>query len=407
MASILFYTSPAKGHLFPILGAALELHRRGHQIHIRTLASEMELLHSLGLHAEPISPEIEARELDDWKADSQIGAVSLAMKTFADRAVLEVPDLQAAIQQTGADVLVIDTNTWGAQAAAEASGLPWAVFQPYFTFLPAPEVPPFGPGLPYTNGIVGRLRNTLVGKMIFSKMNGLSLPSINAIRKELHLDAFDSFVDMIARPRRFLYYTVKELDYPRKSWPDHFRFVGPGLWAPQAQAPDWLDETDRPLALVTCSTERQSDRPIVEAALKSLPDDGFFVVATSAAYDPGEMAEMAGPHTRLEQFLPHDPVAERAAVVICHGGMGITQRALSHGVPVVVIPFGRDQLDVARRVEHAGVGARLMPKQLNPETLRRAVQQALLLRNGAERMAAAMAETGGDNRAADCIEELL
>ncbi len=164
------------------------------------------------------------------------------------------------------------------------------------------------------------------------------------------------------------------------------------------------------MALVTCSTERQSDRPIVEAALQGLPDDGFFVVATSAAYDPAEMAEMAemaGPNTRLEQFLPHDPVVQRAAVVICHGGMGITQRALSHGVPVVVIPFGRDQLEVARRVEHAGVGVRLMPKQLNPETLRRAVQQALLLRDNSERMAAAIAETGGNSRTADCIEELL
>ena len=66
MASIIFYTSHAKGHLFPILGAALDLHKRGHQVHIRTLASEMELVHSLGLHAEPIAPEIEARELDDW-----------------------------------------------------------------------------------------------------------------------------------------------------------------------------------------------------------------------------------------------------------------------------------------------------------------------------------------------------
>jgi len=412
MASILFYTSPAKGHLFPILGAALELHRRGHQVHIRTLASEMELVRSLGLHAEPIAPEIEARELDDWKAKSPIGAVGLAMKTFGDRAVHEVPDLQSAIQKTGADVLVVDTNSWGAQAAAEASGLSWAVFQPYFTFLPAPEVPPFGPGFPNTNGVIGRLRNVLAGKMIFSKMNGLALPSINAIRTGLHLDPFDSLVDMVGRPHRFLYYTTKELDYPRKGWPDHFRFVGPGLWAPEtlapeAHSPDWLDDTGRPVALVTCSTERQSDRPIVESALQGLPDDGFFVVATSAAYDPAEMAEMAGPHTRLERFLPHDPVVERAAVVICHGGMGITQRALSHGVPVVVIPFGRDQLEVARRVEHAGIGVRLMPKQLNPKTLRRAVQQALLLRDNAEHMAAAMAKTGGDSRAADCIEELL
>ncbi len=87
--------------------------------------------------------------------------------------------------------------------------------------------------------------------------------------------------------------------------------------------------------------------------------------------------------------------------------MGITQRSLSHGVPVVVIPFGRDQLEVARRVEYAWVGVRPMPKQLKPETLRRAVRQALILRNSAERMAETMAKTGGAGKTADGIEEML
>ena len=70
MVSMLFYTSPARGHLFPILGAALELHSRVHEVHVRTLSSETERVRKLGLHAEPIAPEIEARELDDWKGNS-------------------------------------------------------------------------------------------------------------------------------------------------------------------------------------------------------------------------------------------------------------------------------------------------------------------------------------------------
>lgn len=407
MASILFYTSPAKGHLFPVLGAALKLLARGHQIHIRTLASEMNLVRALGLNAEPIAQEIEKRELDDWKASSPLEAVSLAMKTFGDRAVYEVPDLQTAIRQTGASTLVVDTNSWGAQAAAEASGLPWALFQPYFTFLPSPEVPPFGPGFSYKKGVFGHLRNMLVGKLIFSKMNKLALPAINTIRGRLDLDPLGSLVDLVARPHRVLYFTTETLDYPREKWPDNFRFVGPGLWSPHSEAPPWLDAANRPIALVTCSTERQSDRPIVEAAIQSLPDEGFFVVATSAAYEPEEMVVATNLHTRLERFLPHEPILERAAVVICHGGMGITQRALSHGVPIVVIPYGRDQLEVARRVEHAGVGVRLMPKKLNPERLKNAVQHALTMQNGAERIARAIAATGGDSKVADCIEELL
>lgn len=51
------------------------------------------------------------------------------------------------------------------------------------------------------------------------------------------------------------------------------------------------------------------------------------------------------------RFVPHEAVLERAACVVCHGGMGITQKALAAEVPVVVVPFGRDQVETARRVE--------------------------------------------------------
>ena len=36
MATILAYTSPALGHLFPISALLSELSRRGHKIHLRT-----------------------------------------------------------------------------------------------------------------------------------------------------------------------------------------------------------------------------------------------------------------------------------------------------------------------------------------------------------------------------------
>ena len=406
MASILFYTSPAKGHLYPILGAALKLHLRGHDVHIRTLSGEVERVRSLGLACEPIAAEIEAREMDDWKGNSPLQAIELAMKTFGDRSVPEVDDLQSAIRQSGPDMLVIDTNSWGAQAAAEASGLPWALFQPYFTYLPERGVPPFGPGFPPMKGPAGRMRDKILSKLIFSKLNKLALPAVNPVRLKLGLKPLSTIYEMLNRPDLVLYYTSAELDYPREQWPANFRFVGPGLWSPEAEPPAWLDDAKLPIALVTCSTERQSDRPILEAALESLPGEGFFVVATSAAYEPEELEAKDLPNVRLERFIPHDPVVKRASVVICHGGMGITQRALFHGVPVVVIPFGRDQLEVARRVEFAGAGVRLMPKKLTGSTLKKAVQDALSLKEGAVRIASSLRASGSDQTVAALIEEL-
>jgi UDP:flavonoid glycosyltransferase YjiC (YdhE family) len=54
---------------------------------------------------------------------------------------------------------------------------------------------------------------------------------------------------------------------------------------------------------------------------------------------------------------------------VTHGGMGATQKALAPGVPVCVVPFGRDQPEVARRVEVAGAATRLPANSLTTERL--------------------------------------
>ena len=407
MASILVYTSPARGHLFPVLGASLELRSRGHAVSIRTLSPEVDRVRSLGIVAEPIARAVEDRELDDWRATNPMDALARSMRTFGDRAVHELDDVRDAIEATRADALLVDTNSWGAQAAAEASGLPWATFQPYFTPLPAPGVPPFGPGLPRSRGAAGRVRDALLRRLIFSKMDREAVPAMNGIRARLGLKSVSGIVDQLQRPPRVFYFTAEPLEYPRPVWPESFRLVGPPRWESPEVSPDWLQDISRPIVLVTCSTEMQNDRSIVEAALRCLPRSGYFVVATSAAYRPGEVAAEPTASTRLERYLPHGPIIERAEVVVCHGGMGITQRSLARGVPVVVVPFGRDQPEVARRVEYAGAGVRLLPGRLNDETLGTAVEQARAMRPGAQRIADSFAATGGDIAVADGMEELL
>jgi UDP:flavonoid glycosyltransferase YjiC (YdhE family) len=87
--------------------------------------------------------------------------------------------------------------------------------------------------------------------------------------------------------------------------------------------------------------------------------------------------------------------------------MGITQKALAAGVPVCVVPFGRDQLEVARRVEIAGAGTRLPAPRLSTTRLRSAILEATARRDGAKRVARALAQAGGPGAAADLLEGVL
>jgi MGT family glycosyltransferase len=202
-----------------------------------------------------------------------------------------------------------------------------------------------------------------------------------------------------------LYMTAEPFEYPRSDWPGSVRLVGPCCWDPPADPPSWLDGIEQPIVLVSTSSEFQDDGRLVAAALEALAREDVQVVATIPAAGMPSGGVPANAH--VEQFLPHAPILARAACAVTHGGAGVTQKALAAGVPVCVVPFGRDQLEVARRVEVADAGTRLPARRLNPERLRAKIREAMTKRDGAHRVAAGFAAAGGPAAAAQAIEGLL
>ncbi|MBS1154000.1 MAG: Zeaxanthin glucosyl transferase, partial [Myxococcaceae bacterium] len=401
MAKILIYTSPARGHLYPLVPTLEELRRRGHHLSVRTLTSELPRVRALGFAAEAIDPAIEARQIDDWQAKSPPGALLAACRTFVDRGRVELADLRRAIAHEQPDLLFTDVNCWGAAAVAEASGLPWAVFAPYFLPVQAPGVPPWGLGLAPAGGVIGRIRDAVLWGLVHL-IYDRALPALNRLRADAGVAPLRHVAEVATRPRCVLAYTAEPFEYPR-AWPAQVRLVGPGVWEPTGEA-EGGERDERPLVLVTCSTEYQNDGRLIEAALAALADQPVRVVATTASLDPAAFKVPA--NARVERFLPHGPLLQQAACVVCHGGMGITQKALAAGVPVCVVPFGRDQLEVARHVEVTQAGTRLSPARLSPARLRRAIEGAMARKPGAMRVAEAFRGAAGPGGAADVLERL-
>ena len=405
---LLAYTSPARGHLYPVVPIVTALGERGHDTVMCALSGELEHLTRLGIEAFAIDPVVEDNPIVDWRERSPRRAAISVLSTFAQRAEGEAPDLTRAIDRHEPDVLLIDINCWGAGAVAEASGLPWAIYSPYLLPLRSRDAPPFGPGLRPLAGPLGAVRDAIVGRAVDSVFDGAATKSLNALRARHNLSAVNSFDDLLRRPPLLLSLTAEGFEYPRSDWPANVRLVGPMNWSPTHPPPtqmhSWLADIPDPLVLVTCSTERQRDRRLLSVALDALPAAGISVVGTAAAHDPDEFDVPAG--SRVVRFLPHEAILGRAACVVCHGGLGITQKALEAEVPVVVVPFGRDQLETARRVEFAKAGVRLSPRRLTPGRLADAVRVAIDCRAGAQRVSRAYAAAGGPTAAATAIEAL-
>lgn len=405
MRHVLAYTSPAHGHLFPVTPVLDELARRGHRISVRTLASQVEALRNRGLDAAPIDPAIEAVEHDDYLARSPLGAQKRAMRTFGERAPLEAVDLERAIHATRPDAMLVDVAAWGASAVAERWGGPWASWCPYPLPLPSRDAPPFGPGFRPATSPLGRLRDNVVGPLTLGVLERAVRPGVNGVRQRVGLRPLTGVVDFFASPPLLLAMTAEPFEYHRSDWPTNVRFVGPCDWDPPGNPPMWLADINDDIVVVTTSSEFQNDRRLVQCTLDALAGDDLHVVATLPAGDPSTFDVPLNAH--VVPFVPHAPLLDRAVCAVTHGGMGATQKALARGVPVCAVPFGRDQLEVARRVEVAGAGTRLPASRLQPARLRAKIHEAINQRDGARRVADGFRAAGGAAAAADAFETLI
>ncbi len=401
---VLAYTSPARGHLFPLVPILSELSERGHEIAVRTLHAGLDTLRALGFTAEPIDPRIEAIQHDDFKARTPVGSVKRSAAVFLRRAEFEVDDLRAAIAAESPDVLIVDINCWGAVAVAEMSGLPWATVLPYPAPFPGDGIPPFGPGFAPAHDFAGRLRDRLLAPVIVGSVERAIKPALNAVRNKVGAPPAADLREMFSTAPLTLYLTAEPLEYHRTDWPASYRLIGPLSFDPPAETPEWLEEIDQPIVLVTTSSEFQDDSKLIAAALDGLRDEDLFVVATLPSGDPSTFDVPA--NARVERWLSHSAVLPRVACVVTHGGMGATQKALAAGIPVVAVSFGRDQHEVARRVEVSGAGVRLPSSKVTPARLRDAVHQARSKYDAARHLARELATAGGVTRAAEEIEAL-
>jgi UDP:flavonoid glycosyltransferase YjiC (YdhE family) len=95
--------------------------------------------------------------------------------------------------------------------------------------------------------------------------------------------------------------------------------------------------------------------------------------------------------------------------MITHSGHGSVMSALAHGVPLVCVPFARDQRDVALRAVATGAAVRLRPSRLTARKLSRAIEGVLErpgYREAARRMQAGLTTEDGAGQAAGEITEM-
>jgi UDP:flavonoid glycosyltransferase YjiC (YdhE family) len=195
------------------------------------------------------------------------------------------------VERETADAMAVDLFLFGAMAAAERAGVPWAALTHTVYPLP-PGRPPFGMGLRRASGPAARVRDAvLTAAAVRTFATGRC--SLNEARIALGLPALAHTLDQVRRAARPLVLSSAAFDFPFRELPPGVRYVGPALDRPRAGS-DWEspwppDHAD-PLVLVSFSTTFQDHQPMLErvvGALDGLPARGL--VTLGPVFDPASI----------------------------------------------------------------------------------------------------------------------
>ena len=317
-------------------------------------------------------------------------------------------DVLEELHREAADVVVVDTMIPSARLGAEAAGVPTAIVMHSAYMVPRAEVPPLGTGFLPASGRLGRLRDRSAAAVALAAFRS-GLPALNQARAEFGLAPLRDALDLMGMADRILVCSSPSYDFAPGSVPANVRYVGPQLddAAGAAAGSPCAGPPGRPLVLVGLSSTVMRQEGLLQRAadaLGQLQVQGL--ITTGPAVDPALIA--APPNVTVTRWVRHADVLPYCSAVITHGGHGTVMKALTAGVPLVVVPLGRDQPDNAARVVYAGAGTRLR-KSASVSALRAATARVIedpRYRAAAGRMASRVAAERDDNLVVDELEHV-
>jgi UDP:flavonoid glycosyltransferase YjiC (YdhE family) len=348
---------PDPGHSFPAMALCRRFLAAGDTPTLLTGVEVMEFAHAAGIET------IELAGLKPGPLDDDTDAGAKIHQRAARMAVLNAP----LLADLAPDLIVSDVITAGGALGAELVSVPWIELNPHPLYLPSKGLPPVGSGLAPGVGVPGRIRDSVLRAATARALRAGQRQRAEA-RTAIGLPAKG------VAPLRRLIATLPALEVPRPDWPPEAVVVGPLHFEP-TDAELHVPPGSGPLVVVAPSTAMVGAVGLIDVALECLtPGDGLpdgARVVVSRLW--GE--EKTTPPWAIVGRGRQDALLEQADLVISGGGHGMVAKTLLAGVPLVVVPGGGDQWEMANRVVRQG-SARLV-RPLTPEALRVAVAEVL------------------------------
>jgi rhamnosyltransferase subunit B len=404
------------GDVFPYMGLAIALAKRGHRPVLAIPALYQEAVEREGIEFRPVGPDVDPNDR------ATIARLMHPVKgTEAILRGLLMPALRRSYEElqqaaAGADLLVTHPITFAGPVLAQKHKLPWisTVLSPisFFSTMDLPALPP-APRLVHLRWLGPWFGRIVVGIAHRATRNWMD--PVYELRNELGLPrGGDPIYEGQFSPTLTLALFSRVLAAPQPDWPPHvdvggFVFYnGPDRLTPELEA--FLDAGPPPIVFTLGTSAVGAAGRFYHESVEAIARLGVRAVLLTGGFADNQPAGAASPQFFVTDRAPHQLLFPRAAAIVHQGGVGTTAQALRSGRPMLVVPHAHDQPDNAFRVTNLGVARTVFPPRYKAARVARELGR-LLNDEQARRRAAAVSRTvlaeGGAEAAADSIERVL
>lgn len=343
---------PDPGHAFPAIALARRFAQAGDSPVVFTGERWKQACADVGLEWALLPGLAPIGDENDLDAGDRLHA----------RTVRMVQLLEPLVADLSADFLVSDLLTACGGLTAERLGIPWGELFVQPMWLPSRGLPPFGMGLEPGRGPIGWARDALLRRLTASSI-AVGARHRQEARQKIGLPASGGEPDIR------LIGTLPAFELPRPDWPTNAFIIGPMHFEP-TQAELALPPGDGPVVMIAPSTASSGQVGLVEMTLQALDGLGVRAVVSGLDVDSDSLPPWATGGLGRQDLLLRE-----SSLIVCGSGHGIVSKAWLAGVPLVLIPGGGDQWELASRAKRQGSAEVIRP--LTEASLRLAIEKVL------------------------------
>jgi MGT family glycosyltransferase len=344
---LLFTFAGGRGHLDPLVPLAYAAQEAGHIVAFVGRPWMQTKVEKLGFDCfnagtdrglTPVERPLVAFDIEDERR--------VVGQAFAGRIARErARDLVALYREWQADIVIWEEIDFGAMVAAEALGIKHVCV---------------------TVIASGAL---VVPSIVAPHLDALRAEYGLAADPELH--SLSRYLTLVPFPERF-----RDPEFPLPAQSFAFRNSTPQQATKHAE---WATHPHHaPLVYLTLGTVF----PLESGDLFQRMIEGLrklaieLLVTVGNEIDPSSFGAQPN-NVQIEQFIPQQAILPYAEAIVSHAGSGSVIGAISHGLPMVLLPLGADQPLNAQRCEALGLAITLDALTVRPEEIATACQTIL------------------------------